>query len=326
MRRREFIALVGAATSWPLTARAQRPPLPIVGFMHSLSPEATLHVVTAFHSGLAEAGFVEGRNISIEYRWARGDFDRLPGYAAELVKLGSAVIVATGSTVSALAAKAATTRIPIVFTSGDDPVKVGLVDHMNRPGGNLTGVSSFATATASKRLELLRELLPTAAVVALLRNPKSPVDVGEMTDLEQAAQTLRWQIEIVKASSEGELEQAFAHMVEKQVQAVIVSTDPLFFGLRSRVVTLAVRSKLPSIYDFPENAREGGLMSYGTNIAALYRQVGVYTGKLLGGEKPSELPVMQPTRFDLVINLRTAKALGITVPPSFLARADEVIE
>ena len=311
---------------WPLAARAQPQRMPTVGFMHSLSPEAAAQVLAAFHGGLTDGGYTEGRNVTIEYRWARGQFDRLPAFATELVALRVAVLVATGSTVSALAAKAATSIIPIVFTSADDPLKVGLVDHLNRPGGNITGVTAFATATAAKRLELLREVLPNGIAVALLRNPKSSVDASEMSDLKLAAQTLGWRIEVVEASTESELELAFANIAAKGAHALIVSTDPFFFGVRDRLVGLAASHALPAIYDFREYPTAGGLMSYGTNIAALYRQVGVYTGKILAGAKPVDLPVLQPTTFDLVLNLKTAKDLGLTMPPILLARATDVIE
>jgi putative ABC transport system substrate-binding protein len=327
MKRREFITLLGgAAAAWPLFALAQRSGVPTVGFMHSLSPEATAPVLAAFHQGLAEAGYMEGSNVSVEYRWGRGRFDQLPVYAAELVALRVAVIAATGSTVSALAAKAATSVIPIVFTSGDDPLKVGLVERMNRPGGNITGVTAFATVTAAKRLGLLRELLPNAVAVALLHNPKSPVDAGEMRDLEAAALALALRFVVVEASTETELEPAFASLAGKGAQAMITSTDPFFFEVRARMVALAARYAIPTIYDFREYPAAGGLMSYGTNIAALYRQVGIYTGKILAGAMAGDLPVVQPTSFDLVINLQTAKALGVDIPPMLLARADEVIE
>ena len=331
MKRRAFITLLGgtaaaSCVSWPIAARAQRPGVPSVGFMHSLSPEVTAHVVTAFRSGLAEAGYVEGSNVSIEYRWARGHFEQLPAYAAELVALRVAVIVATGSTVSALAAKAATSVVPIVFTSGDDPLKVGLVEHLNRPGGNITGVTAFATVTAAKRLGLLRDVLPNVAAVALLRNPRSPVDAGEMHDLEAAARSLGLRLVVVEASTEAELEPAFAGLAGQGAQAMITSTDPFFFDVRGRMVALAARYAIPTIYDFREYPAAGGLISYGTNIAALYKQVGIYTGKILAGAKPGDLPVVQPTTFDLVINLKTAKALGVDIPPGVLAIADEVIE
>jgi ABC-type uncharacterized transport system substrate-binding protein len=327
MKRREFITVLGgAAAAWPLAASAEQRGASTVGFLHSLSPEATVQVVAAFRSGLAETGYVEGRNALIEYRWARGNFDQLPAYAVELVALRVAVIVATGSTVSALAAKAATAVIPIVFTSGDDPLKVGLVDHLNRPGGNITGATAFSTTTAAKRLELMRALLPNATIIALLRNPKSPVDADEMNDLKLAAESLGWRIEIVEASTETELEPAFASMARNDAQAMIISTDPLFFGVRSRVVELAARHALPAIYDFREYPAAGGVMSYGTNISAVYHQVGLYTGKILAGDKPGELPVVQPTKFDLVINLKAARALDLTVPDKLLALTDEVIE
>jgi putative ABC transport system substrate-binding protein len=326
MRRRAFIAALGGAAAYPFQTLAQRSGTRTVGFMHSLSPEAAAQPVVAFKQGLAEAGYVEGSNVSIEYRWARGRFDLLPLYASELVGLRVAVIVAVGSTVSALAAKAATSAIPIVFTSGDDPLKVGLVEHLNRPGGNITGVTAFATVTAAKRLELLRGLLPDAVVVALLRNPKSPVDAGEMRDLEAAALVLGQRLVTVEAGTESDLEPAFANLASKGAHAMITSTDPFFFGVRGQLVALAANYRIPTIYDFREYPAAGGLMSYGTNIAALYRQVGVYAGKILAGAEPGNLPVLQPTIFDFVINLKTAKALGLTVPPTLLARADEVIE
>jgi putative tryptophan/tyrosine transport system substrate-binding protein len=327
VRRRQFIALLGGVTAGsPLAALAQGSRVQTVGFMHSLSPEATGAVRAAFLKGLGETGYIEGSNISIEYRWGRGRFDQLPGFAAELVALRVAVIVATGSTVSALAAKAATSIIPIVFTSGDDPLKVGLVEHLNRPGGNITGVTAFATVTAAKRLGLLRELLPNAVAIALLHNPKSPVDAGEMRDLETAALSLGLRFVVVEAGTETELEPAFASIASKGAQALITSTDPFFFDVRGRMIDLAARYAIPTIYDFREYPAAGGLMSYGTNIAALYRQVGVYTGKILAGAQPGDLPVVQPTSFDLVLNLKTANALGLEVPLSLLARADEVIE
>ena len=327
MRRRQFIVMLGSATAaWPFAVRSQQPGIPTVGFLHSLSPEATLHVTAAFRRRLAEAGYVEGSNVQIEYRWARGNFDQLPVFAAELVALRVAVLAATGSTVSVRAAKAATSTIPIVFTSGDDPLKVGLVDRLNRPGGNITGVTAFATVTAAKRLELLRKLLPAAHTIALLRNPKSPVDADEMGDLKLAAQSLGWRIEVVGASTESELDAAFTNIAGKGAQAMIMSTDPFFFGVSNRIVGLAARHGVPAIYDFREHTAAGGLMSYGTNIAALYRQAGLYTGKILAGAKPGDLPVMQPTRFDLVLNLKTARALGLSIPSELLALADEVIE
>jgi putative tryptophan/tyrosine transport system substrate-binding protein len=326
MRRREFITLIGGAATWPLAARAQQPARPTVGFMHSLAPEVTEHVLAAFRRGLAEAGYVDGSNLAIEYRWARYQFDRLPTFAAEFVARRVALIVAAGSTVSALAAKAATSTIPIVFTSGDDPLKVGLVERLNRPDGNITGVTAFDTVIAAKRLELLRKLKPDAAIIALLRNPNSPVDAGEMHDLMEAAASLGCRIEIVTASTESELEAAFASMASKGARAMTISTDPFFFGVRGRVIELAGRHALPAIYDFREYVAAGGLMSYGTNLLVVYQQLGVYTGRILAGARPGDLPVVQPTKFDLLINLTTARSLGIEVPPTLLALADEVIE
>jgi putative ABC transport system substrate-binding protein len=326
MNRRAIITLLGGAAAWPLAARAQQAGMPVVGFMHSLWPEATGRVVAAFHRGLAEAGYAEGRNVAIDYRWARGQFEQLPVFAAELVAERVAVIVATGSTVSARAAKAATVTIPIVFTSGDDPLKVGLIEHLNRPGGNLTGATAFSATTAAKRLEWMRKLLPDAAVIALLSNPKSPIDADELHDLQLTAQSLGWRIEIIGASNESELDDAFASMVAKGARAMSISSDPLFFALRARLAELAALHGLPAIYDFRDYPVAGGLMSYGTEITAVYQQVGVYTGKILAGAKPADLPVVQPTKFELVINLKTAKALGIDVPPTLLALADEAIE
>jgi ABC-type uncharacterized transport system substrate-binding protein len=286
----------------------------------------TEHVLAAFHRGLAETGYVEDRNVAIEYRWARYQFDRLPAFAAEFVARPVTVIVAAGSTVSALAAKTATSSIPIVFTSGDDPLRVGLVERLNRPGGNITGVTAFDTVIAARRLELMRKLTPHAAVIALLRNPNSPVDGGEMHDLMEAADSLGCRIEIVTASTESELEPAFARMVAKSARAMMISSDPFFFGVRDRVIELAGRHALPAIYDFREYVAAGGLMSYGTDLLIVYQQLGVYTGRILAGAKPGELPVVQPTKFDLLINLRTARSLGIEVPPTLLALADEVVE
>jgi putative tryptophan/tyrosine transport system substrate-binding protein len=326
MRRRAFIGGLGSAAAWPLVAQAQQAGVATIGFMHSLSPEAAARPTEAFRQGLAETGYVSGTNVAIEYRWARGNFDELPLFAAELVRMRVAVIVAVGSTVSALAAKAATSVIPIVFTSADDPLKVGLVDHLNRPGGNLTGVTAFATVTAAKRLELLRELIPEATVVALLGNPRGSFDSGEMNELQAAAESLKLRLVTVEAATEVELEPAFAKASGYPVQGMITSTDPFFFGVRDRIVALAAKYRIPAIHDFREYPAAGGLMSYGTNILALYRQVGVYTGKILRGAQPNDLPVLQPTVFDLVINLKTAKTLGLTMPPSLLARADEVIE
>jgi ABC-type uncharacterized transport system substrate-binding protein len=326
MRRRTFIAGLGSAAASPVVARGQQAGVATIGFMHSLSPEAAARPTEAFQKGLAETGFVSGTNVAIEYRWAHGNFDQLPLFAAELVRMHVAVIVAVGSTVSALAAKAATSVIPIVFTSADDPIKVGLVDHLNRPGGNLTGVTAFATVTAAKRLALLRELIPDASAVALFRNPRGSFDSGEMKELQAAAESLKLRLVTVEAATEVELEPGFSRATGYPVQGMITSTDPFFFGVRDRIVALAAKYKIPAIHDFREYPAAGGLMSYGTNILALYRQVGVYTGKILRGAQPNGLPVLQPTVFDLVINLKTAKALDLTIPPSLLARADEVIE
>jgi putative ABC transport system substrate-binding protein len=326
LKRREFITLVGGSAAWPLGARAQQPAMPVIGFLHSLSPEVTGHVVEAFQRGLAKAGYVEPKNVAIEYRWARYRFDQLPAYAAELVGLRVTLIVAAGSTVSALAAKAATTTIPVVFTSADDPLKVGLVERLNRPGGNITGVTAFDTEIAAKRLQLLHQVLPNATRIALLRNPNSPVDAGEMNDLRSAAHSLGCQIDVVEASAENELELAFERIKATGAHAMTVSTDPFFFGMRNRVIEFAARHALPAIYDFREYPVAGGLMSYGTDIAALYHRVGIYAGKILAGAKPGDLPVVLPTKFELLLNLKTAGSLGLQFPAQLLALADEVIE
>jgi putative tryptophan/tyrosine transport system substrate-binding protein len=325
LRRREFIALFGGAAAWPSAARAQQPGIPVVGFLHYGSPGTYVHILSAFRQGLRDAGFVEGQNVAIQQRWANGQYDRLPALAADLVDHKVVAIAAAGF-VGAQAAKAATAIIPIVFGSGVDPVAAGIVPSLNRPGGNLTGVSLIAQELTAKRVELLHELMPQARVVALLVNPDNPASGTELADAEAAARTLGFQIRKMTASNERDLDATFATMETPRVDALIVGQDAYHLHRRDQIVVLAARHAVPAVYAWREYPAAGGLISYATSLADGYRQVGVYIGKILKGAKPGDLPVEQPTKFELVINLKTAKALGITIPPTFLARADEVIE
>jgi putative ABC transport system substrate-binding protein len=328
MKRREFITLLGgAAVTWPLAARAQQPAMPVIGFLSSRSPDESKHLVAAFRTGLqTSGGYVEGQNVAIEYRWAEGQYGRLQELAAELVRLGVAVLVTTGGEPSALAAKAATSTIPIVFTAGGDPVKFGLVASLNRPGGNATGVSLLTTAPEAKRLGLLNGLVPIASVFGVLINPNYQGAEAQSQAIQEAARAIGRQIQIANAGNDRELEAAFATFVQQRADALLVSADPFFDTRRDRIVALAAQFKLPTIYHFRDYAVAGGLMSYGISPADGYRQVGVYTGQILKGAKPADLPVYQSVKFELVINLKTANTLGVKISADVLSIADEVIE
>jgi len=326
VRRREFITLLGGAAAWPLAVHAQQPAMPVIGFLSGRSPYESTTVVGAFGRGLADTGYFESRNVIIEYRWAEGRYDRLLELAADLVRRNVAVIAATGGPPSGLAAKAATTTTPIVFIVASDPVKLGLVASLNHPGGNATGVGLFAVTVEPKKLELLHELVPKAMRVGVLTNPRNPNSETVTTDLRMAASTLGLRIHVVNATTEPEFGTAFATLVEQRVGALVVAADPFFNAQREELVALAARHAIPAIYEWRESVVAGGLVSYGTVISDAYRQAGVYTGRILKGDKPANLPVLRPTKFELVINLKTAKALGLTVPPTLLARADEVID
>jgi putative tryptophan/tyrosine transport system substrate-binding protein len=325
VRRREFITLLGgAAAAWPLAARAQQLAMPAIGYLHSASPGPYSSMIAAFQHGLAEAGYVDGQNVTIDYRWAEGQFNRLPALAAELVAGKPAVLVAGGGDISAVAAKAATTTVPIVFTVGADPVRSGLVNNLSRPSGNLTGVTFFTITLGPKRMELLRELLPKAVKIGMLVNPKSlNPDAAEVVE---AAHALGLSVHVLEAASNEDIDTAFRSQAQERDNAIIVVSNPLFTSRREQIVTLANYQKVPAIYPLREYVVSGGLVSYGASIKDAYRQSGVYAGRLLKGAMPSDLPVLQPTKFELVINLKTAKALGIEVPPTLLSIADEVIE
>jgi putative ABC transport system substrate-binding protein len=326
IRRREFIVTLGGAATWPLAARAQQPATPVIGFLSGGTPGGYAFLVAAFREGLKEAGYVEGQNVAIEYRWAEEHNDRLSSLAADLVGRRVAVIAGT-SAPAALAAKAATTTIPIVFEAGPDPIELGLVTSLNRPGGNVTGVSNFAPLLVAKEFELLHEMVPNSTAIGVLVNPTSP-NLAESTarDAQHAGRLLGKQIHILKASTEGQIDTAFGALVRLRPDALLIGGDAFFTSRRAQLATQATRHGLPAIYNVREFATAGGLMSYGASLVDAYRQSGIYTGKILKGAKPADLPVMQPTKYELVINLTTAKAFGLQIPPTLLARADEVIE
>ena len=327
MDRRTFVGgVAGGLLAMPLAALAQATKTPVIGFLNGFSLAEWAHAVAAFHKGLNETGYVEGRNVAIEYRWAEGQFDRLPTLAAELVRRQVTVLVTTGGSATARAAKAATSTIPIVFGVGTDPIKLGVVASLSRPGGNASGVYFLTNELEAKRLGLLRELVPKAALIGILLNPRGSRAEGQSKDLREAAGALGQQVQILHASSERELDTAFATVDQLRVAALLVGASPSFNAQRDRIVALAARRAIPVIYEQREFAVAGGLMSYGTSLTDATRQVGVYAGRVLKGEKPADLPVVQSTKFEFVINLKTAKALGLTIPQSLLLRADEVIQ
>jgi putative ABC transport system substrate-binding protein len=327
MRRREFITLVGtAATAWPVVARAQQPAIPILGYLSTRSPEDTEHLLPAFLSGLAQNGYVDGKTVTIEYRWARGQYDRLPALAAELIRLPLSILVASGGEPSALAAAAATKTIPIVYLIGGDPVKQGLAASLSQPGGNATGVTLLTALLEPKRFGLLRELVPAAATVGVLLNPDFAPSEAALLDVQKAAQAVGVQIQVFRARNEGEVDAAFASISQQRLDALAITADPFFDTRREKLVALAARYAVPTMYHFREYALAGGLMSYGIDNVAAYRQQGLYAGQILNGSKPSELPVMQATKFLLVINMKTAKTLGVKISDNLLSLADEVVE
>jgi putative ABC transport system substrate-binding protein len=327
MKRREFITLLGGAAAWPLEARAQRQALPVIGYLQTGSLSTSADQVAAFRRGLSEVGYLEGRSVAIEYRFADGQYDRLPALAVELARLGVAVIVAAGGGRPTQAAMAATSTTPIVFTSGDtDPVEEGFVASLNKPGGNVTGVSSMLGALTAKRIGLLRELVPKAAAIAMLVNPDTLSVASQIAEAQKATQTLGLALHLINASSDYDFDTAFESIIQRRIGALIVSADAFYGSRRAPLLRLAERHAIPAMYYRREFADEGGLISYATPLPEMYRLTGIYAGRVLGGAKPADLPVMQPAKFELVINLKTAKALGLTVPPTLLAFADEVIE
>ncbi len=327
MRRRAFIWLVGgAAVAWPLAARAQQPGMPVIGFLSARSPGESGSAVRAFRQGLGEAGYFEDKNATIEYRWAEGSYERLPELAAELVRRQVAVIAATGGDPSPLAAKAATATIPIVFTMGGDPVEAGLVTTLSRPGGNLTGTTLMGVELGPKRLELVRQLVPNAVTIAMLVNPNFPLAAAEVRDVQAGARSLGLETDVLNASTESDIDKAFANIAQRRPNALIVGTDPFFLAQRDQLARLAAHHAVPAMYHLREFVEAGGLVSYGPSIVAAYVKAGVYTGQILNGAKPADLPVWQPTSFMLSVNAKTAKALGLQIPAQILALADEVIE
>jgi putative ABC transport system substrate-binding protein len=326
MRRREFIRLLGGSlAARPIMVRAQTP-MPLIGFMSGRAPEESKHLLTAFHQGLGEVGFVEGKNVAIEYRWAFGQYDRLPAIAGELVKRNVAVLVAVGGDVSGMAAKQATSTIPIVFGFGSDPVQAGMVASLSRPGGNATGYVLLTNEMESKRLGILHDLVPNASVVGVLLNPNFPPAAMQLAALENAARATNQRLAVFRASNDSELDTCFKLLVEQHIGALLVAGDPYFDTQRARIAGFAAQNKLPAIYHFREYAVAGGLISYGPRVTDSYRQAGIYTGQILKGAKPGDLPMVQPTNYEFVINLKTAKALGMTIPSGLISFADEVIE
>jgi len=327
MKRREFITLIGgAAATWPPAARAQQGKMPVIGILASVSPAPYAPFIAAIKEGLRQTGYVEGRNVAIEYRWAEGQYDRLPQLASELVESGVAVMILVGGGATTAAAKAATATIPIVVVMGDDPVKTGAVAALNRPGGNVTGVSLLSVAMEAKRLQLLRELAPNVSVIAIVLNPNNPQADEQLQELQDAGHALGVQVEPFKAGSPSEIDTAFLNLVERRAGALLMAADAFFNTRREQFIVLSARHALPAIFPYREFPAAGGLMSYGTSLADAYRQEGVYAGRILKGEKPAEMPVQQAVKIELVINLQTAKSLGLTIPLALLGRADEVIE
>jgi putative ABC transport system substrate-binding protein len=327
MRRREFITLLGgAAAAWPLAARAQQPAMPVIGWISSRAASESDYLVAAFRQGLKETGYMEPQNVALDFRWGEGRYDRLPAHATELVGRPVTVIVATGGDPAAQAAKAATATIPIIFVSGSDPVKVGLVASLNRPGGNITGVHLLLLGMGAKRLGMLHELVPAANPIGVLTNPNFADGRTQLRDVEDAAKSLGLELMVLKASTELEIDAAFNHLAQQRIGAVLIASDPFFTTRRDQLAALTARHAIPAMFDLREYAVAGSLMSYGASLTDGYRQGGIYTGRILKGAKPADLPVVQPTKYELVINLNTAKALGLTVPQTLLAVADEVIE
>jgi putative ABC transport system substrate-binding protein len=326
IRRREFIAGLGSAAAWPVAARAQQPSMPVVGYVTTTGANQNTHLPAAFRTGLKENGFIEGENIAIEYRWADGHLERLPSLVADLVRRRVAVIFATGGDVPALIAKGSTATIPIVFLTGDDPVRSGLVASLNRPGGNATGATVIAGLLGAKRMALLRELAPKIHALGLLVNPNNPNSEPETADVQAAARAIAGRVQVLQASNTEEIEAAFAALGRAKLDGLLVNPDPIFLPRRDQFVALAARHAVPTIYYAREYVEAGGLMSYGASFTWLYRQGGIYVARVLKGIKPADLPVVQPTNFELVINLKTAKALGLTIPETLLATADEVIQ
>ena len=324
MRRREFFGILGGAAMWPVTARAQQS-IPVVGFLNGGSPEAFTRFAAAFRQGLGEMGFVEHQNVEIEYRWAEGQYDRFPALIADLVRRQVVVIAAT-TTPAAIAAKAATTSIPIVFETAGDPVKLGLVASLNRPGRNITGITQLSSELVAKRLGLLHDLLPAVTIIGALVNPTDPRAESQTSDMEQAARTLGLQMHVLNTSTDGELDKAFTDLNQLRVGALVVGTGEFFNSRREQIVALAARQRVPAMYQYRDFATVGGLVSYGPSLVDAYRQTGVYTGRVLKGEKPADLPVLRPTKFELILNLKTAKTLGLTIPSGVMAIADEVVE